>query len=120
MNFSTLPRTAGETASKRQVAFLVLGAQAATRVQRTIDDIEAPRGRQLALAPVGGKHRVENVEHRHVLEDAAVPAMRHEGSPGFQHQVVAGHSAIRADQFDGGQVAVKRAPVVQAGGRQQF
>ena len=51
-----------------EVAFLVLRGDAALGIDFAVDDVEAPRRRQLALALISVKHRVEDVEHRHVLK----------------------------------------------------
>ena len=102
------------------VALLVLGAQAALRVCRTIENIETPDWRQLALCLVSGKQRVEDVDDRHVLEDATVTAMGEKRAPRLQRQVIARHAAVRTDQLDGGDMAVERAQRVGAGSCQQL
>jgi hypothetical protein len=76
---------------ERQVAFLVLRGRAAFRIDALVGAVEAPGRRQLALALtlIGAEHRIEDVEHVHVLEDAAVAAVGQEGGPGLDGEGVA-------------------------------
>ncbi|MNS88105.1 hypothetical protein D3C72_1220690 [compost metagenome] len=105
---------------KGPVAFLVLAADAAFRIGRAVEQVEAPGWRQHALALVAGKDDFEDVRYRQVLEDAAVAAVRQEGRPRLHGQVVAGKAAVRARQFGRGDMAMERAPVLGASGRAQF
>ena len=66
------------------------------------------------------KHRVEDVEHRHVLKNAAVAATAEERSPRLDGQIVAGKATVGAGHLDGDDVAVERAQRVAAGGGHQF
>lgn len=105
--------------AKSQVAFLVLDAQAALGIAVALQDVVMPCRRQLALLAVGAKHMVEDVEYRHVLEHAAVAAMRQEGGPRLQRQVVARESPVRAGQFDRSEMAVE-GPCLPVAGSEQF
>ncbi|MET3135466.1 hypothetical protein AAKU55_005776, partial [Oxalobacteraceae bacterium GrIS 1.11] len=49
-----------------------------------------------ALATVGAKHDVENLEHAFILEHAAVAAQGQEGGPGRDGERVAGEAAVGA------------------------
>ena len=103
-----------------QVAFLVLGADAAFRVHIGRQDVIAPGRRQFALALVCLEDGVEDVEHGHVLEDPAIAPVRQKGAPGFDGQMVARQAAIRSRHLDRGNVTVERAQRIAAGRGQQF
>ena len=60
---------------ERQVALLVLRGEAALRVDGLVGAVDAPGRVQGALALVRAEYGVEDAEHRHVLEDAAVTAL---------------------------------------------
>ncbi|MNK42615.1 hypothetical protein D3C87_613060 [compost metagenome] len=77
-----------------EVAFLVLGGDAAHGVDVALGDLPAPLRRELALALVATEHGVDDVEHVLVLEQAAVLAIPQEGDPRFDDEPVARHAAV--------------------------
>ena len=83
---------------KGQVAFLVLDAQAALRVDGGVEQVPAPLRAQRALAGVVGKHRFDDLHHAHAVEDKAVLPVLQKRQPGLHHQAVARQPAVAAQQ----------------------
>jgi len=99
---------------------VVLGRQAALWVDGLVDDVDAPGGRQCASALPGAEHGVDDGKHCHVLEDAAVAALREKHRPRFDRQRVARKAAVRTVHGHLGDVAVEGAQRIAAGGGQTF
>jgi hypothetical protein len=101
-----------------QVAFLVLGCQAALRMKRGIDQVVAPAEHQLALALPAHEDGIEDFAHGFVLEHAAVAVVRQERRPGLHDQDVTRHAAVGAGLFHCRDVAMEGPAAVVDG--QQF
>jgi hypothetical protein len=97
---------------ERQVALLILGGQAPSRVNSPIGYLDPPRRIQSCLALVSPEYGFENLDDVHILEDPAVAPKRHEGGPWLNGQQVSCKAAIRSGQLGRRYVPMKGAMAV--------
>ena len=86
---------------KGEVAFLVLGGQAALGVDAGLQQIQAPGGDELGAALiaalVAGEDGLHDVGHAQVLEHGAVAPHPQKAQPGLDREAVARQAGVRAD-----------------------